>query len=112
MINSKTILNLASNLGPTSAITTMDSGVGLFSKNTNYQNTTGKPMFCNASFFSSVINEEFSIYIDDFTTPTTIRCHFLNSSAHETTLFIVLPNHYYRWSSSSGSSLLSFTRWY
>ncbi len=78
---------------------------------TIYQNTGTSPIFISISVNTGTVGENFQVFCDSSSSPTTLILN-LNGSAYDHLLsFIVLPNYYYKLTHSSTGSIKSWVEW-
>jgi hypothetical protein len=98
----------------TGGVTVQNVVTGSRSIGTNYQNTTGKPMFVAASIQCNTVGALLAAYTDATTSPTTgVTClHIVNTGQALCLTFWVLPGNYYRLALSAGSpTIVLWTEW-
>jgi hypothetical protein len=78
---------------------------------TNYQNTSTRAIFVSICVNAGVQSEEFTVFSDTSSTPTTVVVSFSIFSNGSNMCFIVLPNNYYRLTRSSTATIVSWTEW-
>lgn len=110
--------NLSWTAPSSGGITTRTNRISSYVVNTNYQNTTGKPMFVSISILNNTANTGFAIiYSDSAVAPTTeVSRAFFPGTVNLTVRhnFWVLPGDYYTLSTGIAASLIlqDWWEWY